>query len=262
MSAAGSCSGVSISTVLFLRRHRVFFHTRRRIQRNRAATDFGSVGSVAVQHDCGVVLNIADQNGRANFHLVVSQRILNRKLQTAVLVFHGRRFASRGRRTAASRGRSFASSGRRIASRGGRIVYLKGRHNRFGADIDRSIRCHRTACCCRRFCSRNGNILRNSNLGVVLVGKDAYAGAEAKSRGFRFSAATATSTASAPAAIGSFHSVLNLLDRARRILGLRILGIGSIYRGIPHHLGGIDGLLSAILLARRRVIVLSLLGIV
>ena len=261
MSASGPRSRISAFAILFFRGHRVFFHTRRRVQRNRAAIDFGSVGSVAVQHDCGVVLNIADQNGRADLYLGVGQRILNLKLQTAVLVFHGRRLASRGRRTA-SRGRSFASSGRRIAPRGGRIVYLKGRHNRFGADIDRSIRCHRTACCCRRFCSRNGNILRNSNLGVVLVGKDAYAGAEAKSRGFRFSAATATSTASAPAAIGSFHSVLNLLDRARRILGLRILGIGSIYRGIPHHLGGIDGLLSAILLARRRVIVLSLLGIV
>ena len=247
MSASGPRSRISAFAILFFRGHRVFFHTRRRVQRNRAAIDFGSVGSVAVQHDCGVVLNIADQNGRADLYLGVGQRILNLKLQTAVLVFHGRRLASRGRRT---------------ASRGGRIVYLKGRHNRFGADIDRSIRCHRTACCCRRFCSRNGNILRNSNLGVVLVGKDAYAGAEAKSRGFRFIAATATSTASAPAAIGSFHSVLNLLDRARRILGLRILGIGSIYRGIPHHLGGIDGLLSAILLARRRVIVLSLLGIV
>ena len=56
-------------------------------------------------------------------------------------------------------------------------VPLRGFHNGLCTNIDRTVRRFRT----RRLCGRNNDILPNSDIGVVVVGKDAYAGAEAKS---------------------------------------------------------------------------------
>ena len=56
-------------------------------------------------------------------------------------------------------------------------VPLRGFHNGLCTNIDRTVRRFRT----RRLCGRNNDILPNSDIGVVVVGKDAYAGAESKS---------------------------------------------------------------------------------
>ena len=117
------------------------------------------------------------------------------------------------------------------------LVLGGGCHQTFSQYVDRTVRPTLDRC------SRNNNILSNFNIGVVLVGKDAYACAEAKGRCLLSVVATR---------IGACHPVLNPLDGACGILGLRVLsacfiliicgilvlrvlgcptlGIGSIYR--------------------------------
>ena len=75
--------------VLFRLGGLVFAHAGGGVQRYRAALDLGRLRPVvAVQEDGGVVLHIADENGRADFHVGVGLAVLHRKAE-AVLLFGG-----------------------------------------------------------------------------------------------------------------------------------------------------------------------------
>ena len=80
-------------------------------------------------------------------------------------------------------------------------------------------------------CSREDSVLPYGDIGIILIGKDTYSGAKAKSGGLRPIAA---------AFIGALYLVLHLLDAALGILGLPVLG--GVYRGLLDELGGIAGL--------------------
>ena len=125
----------------------------------------GRLVPITIQHNIGIVLHIANQYGSAYLYFGRVRLRILHREVKAVLFFR------------------------------------RGIQQSFSRHVDRTVRRRRTL----RFCSRNNSVFPNGNIGVILVGKDAYAGTEAKSRGFRCIVA---------ALIGAFYLILDILNAA------------------------------------------------
>ena len=184
----------------------IFAHARISAKRYRACARYlGRVGPIGIHQYRSIVLHIADQHGCADFYLGGVGLGVLNRKMQAVLLRPG------------------------------------GCHQAFSRYVDRSVRCLLTL----RICGCNDDVLPDGDIGVVFVGKDSYAGAEAKSGSFLFIIA---------AIIGAFQLVFDILDAAFAICTCGVFGlfiIDGIHRSIFDCLCGIDGLSFALNLVFR-----------